>query len=303
MIWQIFHGFCMALADSVPGVSGGTVAYILGFYERFISAINDVFRGSMRERHESIVYLLKLGIGWVVGMIASMLILSKLFENNIYILTSVFLGLTVAALPFVAREEKTVLCGHGRNWPFFVGGLALVCGMVMMRGVTSSSTAMHFDELALLQYVYVFISGALAISAMVLPGVSGSTVLLIMGTYIPTINAVSAVFHLEFGMLRGLVILVLGIICGAMVSVKFLKNALKHHRSRMVYFIMGLMAGSLYAIVMGPTTLADGQAPLSLDTFSLIAFIGGILILLGLERIKVINQRAEAEMEALMHDQ
>ena len=299
MIWQIFHGFCMALADSVPGVSGGTVAYILGFYERFIGAINDIFRGSMRERHDALHYLLKLGIGWIIGMSASMLVLSKLFENNVYILTSLFLGLTAAALPFVAREEWDEIRGRGRNWPFFVAGLVLVCGMVMMRGFTTSSVALHFNQLALLQYVYVFFSGALAISAMVLPGVSGSTVLLIMGTYIPTVNAVSAMFRLHMDVLPGLMVLVLGIVCGAMVSVKFLKNALKNHRSRVVYFIMGLMLGSLYAITMGPTTLEDGQAPLTLDTFSLLAFIGGILILLGLERIKVINQRTENELREL----
>ena len=63
MIWQIFHGFCMALADSVPGVSGGTVAYILGFYERFISALDDLFSGSMRERRDALLYLIKLGLG------------------------------------------------------------------------------------------------------------------------------------------------------------------------------------------------------------------------------------------------
>ena len=109
MIWQIFHGFCMALADSVPGVSGGTVAYILGFYERFISALDDLFSGSMRERRDALLYLIKLGLGWVIGMVASMLVLSKLFESNIYFLTSVFLGLTCAALPFVANEVTILI--------------------------------------------------------------------------------------------------------------------------------------------------------------------------------------------------
>ena len=54
MIYNIFHGFCMAMADSVPGVSGGTVAYILGFYERFIDALHYLFSGSMRERKEAL---------------------------------------------------------------------------------------------------------------------------------------------------------------------------------------------------------------------------------------------------------
>lgn len=300
MIWQIFHGFCMALADSVPGVSGGTVAYILGFYERFISALDDLFSGSMRERRDALLYLIKLGLGWVIGMVASMLVLSKLFESNIYFLTSVFLGLTCAALPFVANEEKNVIKGHGRNWPFFFVGLVLVCGMVLVRDVVASSVAIHFDVLTLFQYVHVFLSGALAISAMVLPGVSGSTVLLITGVYIPTINAFSKVLHLQLEFLPGLLALVVGIVCGAAVSVRFLKKALAHHRSAMVFFILGLMAGSLYAIIMGPTTMDDGQAPLTMDTFSVFAFLIGIAILIALERIKIVGQRRDAEMEELL---
>ena len=100
MIYNIFHGFCMAMADSVPGVSGGTVAYILGFYERFIDALHYLFSGSMRERKEALRYLLKLGVGWIIGMVSSVLVLAQLFESHIYFLTSLFLGLTLAALPF-----------------------------------------------------------------------------------------------------------------------------------------------------------------------------------------------------------
>ena len=189
MIYNIFHGFCMAMADSVPGVSGGTVAYILGFYERFIDALHYLFSGSMRERKEALRYLLKLGVGWIIGMVSSVLVLAQLFESHIYFLTSLFLGLTLAALPFVYKEEKEVISGHGRNIVWLVIGLALVCGMVFFRDSATTSGAVDFMSLSLGQGVYVFISGALAISAMVLPGVSGSTVLLIMGVYMPAISA------------------------------------------------------------------------------------------------------------------
>lgn len=62
------HGFCMALADSVPGVSGGTVAFILGFYDRFINALHDLFGRNSAARKTALLYLLKLGAGWIVGM-------------------------------------------------------------------------------------------------------------------------------------------------------------------------------------------------------------------------------------------
>lgn len=302
MIYNIFHGFCMALADSVPGVSGGTVAYILGFYERFIDALHELFSGSMRARREALRYLLKLGVGWVIGMTSSVLVLAELFESHIYFLTSLFLGLTLAALPFVYKEERDVIRGHGRNIIWLVIGLALVCGMVFFRDGMSSGSVVDLAGLSLGQAAYVFFSGALAISAMVLPGVSGSTVLLIMGVYMPAISALSRLARLDLAVLPGVLVLIAGILCGAAVAVRFLRKALKYHRSAMVYFILGLMLGSLYAIGMGPTTLAAGQAPLSLSSFSLLAFVIGIAILLGLEKIKAFGQKREAELEALLRE-
>ena len=88
---NIIRGFCMALADSVPGVSGGTIAFILGFYDKFINSLNNLVFGSNEERKESIKFLLKLGIGWIVGMVLAVLILTNLFENQIYRVSSVFI--------------------------------------------------------------------------------------------------------------------------------------------------------------------------------------------------------------------
>ena len=62
MLVNLFHGFCMALADSVPGVSGGTIAFILGFYDRFLNALHDLFSGTAAERKAALCYLVKLGL-------------------------------------------------------------------------------------------------------------------------------------------------------------------------------------------------------------------------------------------------
>lgn len=102
----------MALADSVPGVSGGTIAFILGFYDRFINALHALFQGSPAERKDACLYLFKLGIGWVLGMGACVILLSNLFEQNIYFMSSLFLGLTVCSIPFVAAAEQQAL----KNW-------------------------------------------------------------------------------------------------------------------------------------------------------------------------------------------
>ena len=89
MIRTMINGFCMALADSVPGVSGGTIALILGFYDKFIGSINQVFYGKKEEKKEGLIYLIKLLLGWALGMILAVLVLTKFFETNIYSVSSV----------------------------------------------------------------------------------------------------------------------------------------------------------------------------------------------------------------------
>ena len=83
MVLTPFHGFCMALADSVPGVSGGTVAFILGFYDRFINALHDLLGRDNAVRKTALAYLLKLGVGWIVGMGLCVSLLAGLFADHI----------------------------------------------------------------------------------------------------------------------------------------------------------------------------------------------------------------------------
>ena len=99
MIKEGVHGFCMALADSVPGVSGGTIAFIMGFYDQFIGSINNLVFGKMRQKKQAFRYLFKLGIGWLIGMGMAVLALSSLFESHIYMISSLFIGFIAGSLP------------------------------------------------------------------------------------------------------------------------------------------------------------------------------------------------------------
>ena len=114
MLVKMFHGFCMALADSVPGVSGGTVAFILGFYEKFIDALHGLFGKDNGARKAAVLYLAKLGVGWCLGLCLSVVALNDLFQTKTYFLSSLFLGLTAAAFPFILRTEWWALKGKGR---------------------------------------------------------------------------------------------------------------------------------------------------------------------------------------------
>lgn len=216
---------------------------------------------------------------------ACVLALSKLFEAHIYFMSSLFLGLTLASFPFVIRAERESLRGQARNFPFAVFGLLLVVLLTLLRENTAG-VAIRFAGAPVWMLGYLFLSGAVAITAMVLPGISGSTILLIAGVYLPAIQAIKAFLGLDFSVLPGRCALGLGILAGIALSIHAIRAALKKYRSQMVWLILGLMAGSLYAIVMGPAGLNAPQPPVSLRTFDLIGFALGAALLLGLELLR-----------------
>ena len=105
MVKEGFNGFCMALADSVPGVSGGTVAFIMGFYDRFIGSIDRLVFGRREEKKTALAYLIRLGIGWVIGMGLAVVVLSALFESHIYAVSSLFIGFIAGAIPLILKVQ------------------------------------------------------------------------------------------------------------------------------------------------------------------------------------------------------
>lgn len=131
----------------------------------------------------------------------------------------------------------------------------------------------------------------IAISAMGLPGISGSTLLLIFGLYMPIMNANKSFLHFNFSYFPVLVVFGLGILTGIILVIKLIKIALQKYRSQTVYLIIGLMIGCLYAIVMGPTTLENVQSSLDLSNFNIICFIIGGIIIIDLEKLKKILEK------------
>ena len=288
-----FHGLCMALADSVPGVSGGTIAFILGFYDDLLRALQGLFNGKGPVRRQSLRALLRFGIGWGVGMAACILALAELFELHVYFMCSLFLGLSAAAFPLVVHAERDALRNTARYVPLALLGAALVVGLTLLRADAAVSLRIDFSELRLWPLLYLFVSGAVAVSAMILPGISGSALLLIAGVYLPAMHALRQLLRLDFSGLPGILALGLGVAAGAALSVRAIRAALRRFRSQMVWLILGMMAGSLYAIAMGPAGLQTPLPPVSLQTFSLPGFLAGAAVLLLLELLRA--RRADTE--------
>lgn len=284
-IIQFFRGFCMALADSVPGVSGGTIAFLLGFYDQFIGSIDDLIRGRMEQKKEALLFLIKLGIGWVCGMVLAILILTSVFESNIYAISSLFIGFIIFAIPIVVKEEKETLLSKLSGIIFLPVGTAIVCAITYFNPVSGGSS-MSLEHLDVRLVIYVFAAGMIAISAMVLPGISGSTLLLIMGLYLPIITAIKDLLHFELAAFPTVFIFGCGVLVGIFSIVKLIRKALERYRAQTIYLIIGLMTGSIYAVIKGPETLDTPQKAMTLSTFHIVFFLIGGVVILGLQLLK-----------------
>lgn len=284
---NFFNGFMMALADSVPGVSGGSIAFILGFYDNFVNALDSLLYKDKRK--DGLKYLFKLGIGWIIGMALSVLILTKVFETHIYQISSLFIGFILLSIPIIIKDEKDILKKNYFNIFFTILGIILVVAITYFN--STQLTSMSLTNLTISHSIYIFLVGMIAISAMILPGISGSTLLLIFGLYLPVITGIKDLLHLNFSSFFGLVIFGLGVIAGILSIIKALKKALDKYRPQTIYLIIGLMIGSLYAIVMGPTTLDNPVDAININNFSILFFIIGGIVVLGLQKIKVINEK------------
>lgn len=294
-IVNAIRGFCMALADSVPGVSGGTIAFILGFYDKFINSLDHLVYGNKKEKKEAIFFLIKLGIGWVVGMVLAIFLLTKLFHTQIYKVSSVFLGMIIISIPLIINTEKESIRGKYKNIIFLLLGIAVVVLITYFNPMTGEENVVDISKLNFGLGLYIFIAAMIAISAMVLPGISGSTLLLIFGLYIPILSAIKEIMKFNFTYLPAVIIFGLGVLTGIALVIKLIKVALEKYRSQTVYCIIGLMIGSLYAIVMGPTTLEIPKDAMTLETFNIFYFIIGAAIIIALEQLRKVLEKKKID--------
>ncbi|MGI6176890.1 MAG: DUF368 domain-containing protein [Eubacterium sp.] len=297
----IFTGFTMALADAVPGVSGGTVVFILGYYDRFVGSLSGLCSRSRERRKESISFLAKLGIGWAAGMTCASFMLGNLLTTEIYRVSSLFLGFVASSLPLVIYEERRSF-GKIKDTIFFAGLGALAAILLCVSGVTLTGSGLSPTPGMIL---YLFVGGVLAISAMILPGISGSSLLMTLGLYFPVISAIVEITSFDFTHLWIPAVLGIGVIFGFLFASKGISRLLKSHRGAVVSFIVGMTAGSLLSIVKGPEMLKDPKPMLSLKTFDIVFFIIGcaaVMLLYAAKQFISAKRRGEKILEGKLNN-
>ena len=277
-------GFFMALADSVPGVSGGTIAFIFGLYDEFIKSVNSLIFGSKADKLQALKFLVRLGMGWIVGFVMAIIVLTSLFQTYIYQVSSLFIGFTIFTIVIVLGEEKSSVSGNMRNIPYTVFGALLVVLITAYNSYLTGGNNLDLTSMSLFTYIYVLVVAMIAISAMILPGISGSTLLMVFGLYIPIITELKKVLSFNFSNITVIIVFCLGLVLGMATSISLVKTALAKYRSQAVYTILGMVVGSTYAIVQGPTTIK--MPAMTFADFHILYFMLGMAMLAILQRFK-----------------
>lgn len=225
----------MGIAELIPGVSGGTIAFITGIYERFIAALHAFDLSLLKTlKTEGLAagwkkidgnFLLVLVGGMLVSIVSFIHLITHLIDHHPVLIWAFFFGLILASVFFVGKHIPT--------WSV-TNVLALLAGGVLAYGITIASPANGSDSLLM-----VYLSGMVAICAFLLPGLSGSFVLLLMGMYNIVLGGVK-----NFDVLL-VAVFALGCITGILFFTNFLNWAFKHHKSLTLSVLTGFLVGSL----------------------------------------------------------
>lgn len=292
----------MGSADVVPGVSGGTIAFITGIYDRLLGAISGVnvhslkllFKGKIMDFLKAIDYkfllVLFAGIGTAVVSLAKLI--TYLLKNHEVALWSFFFGLIVASSILVIRQIK--------KWNA-IAVISLLIGIAIAYYLTSMHQTQMPDNL-----LGDFLAGFIAIIAMILPGISGSYILVMLGKYEHILGMIS---NFETGNIPSLAVFAIGCVSGLLVFARILKWLLEHYHDIVVAALCGFMIGSLNKVWPWKITLEtyidrhgetkalvqQNVLPDNYDSHFFVALalaVGGLLLVLALENIGKRFQKA-----------
>ena len=262
-------GMLMGIADAIPGVSGGTIALLLGIYEELISSISNIKINLFHDlKNNGIKYcwnkingnfLFSLSFGVLISLVSFVKIFSLLIQKYPLLIWSFFLGLILATLFVIYRNIK--------KWNIinFILIFIFAC-LTALLTITSPNTNENIN------LFYILICGIIASSAMILPGISGSLILVILGVYSLIISALD---NLEYNII---LVFLIGCIIGIINFSKIIKWLFDKYRDYTFSIMLGLVIGSVYKVWPWTKSNIDDLSNKYILLSILITFIGFILI-------------------------
>lgn len=289
---HVLVGFLMGCAEVVPGVSGGTVALVSGVYTRLIDSVRDavnaaltLVRGQVGEGLERIrkldwLFLIPLGLGMLVAIGTLARVITHFLEEEPVRVSGLFLGLVLGSVVVALRimrkvDASALLIVVGVGIAFFV-----------LLGLRSETEAAEVDAASAPLWAYP-LAASVAICAWILPGISGSLMLVMMGMYA---NVFAAVDDRELG---PILLFGVGAVVGLALFSKLLAWLLEYHHDRMVAVMIGLMFGSMRVLWPWPKGVESTHldAPSSSDTvIPVLLAVLGFAVVAGVGRLGLIKE-------------
>ncbi|HJF31415.1 MAG TPA: DUF368 domain-containing protein [Sporosarcina psychrophila] len=260
MQWRnLYRGFFMGISDLIPGVSGGTIAFILGIYDELLTSISGFFSRNWKKH---IGFLLPLGLGIGATLLLFSRVIEYLLENYPAPTQFFFMGLVIGVLPFITKQAGVK---KNFNWKHFFLILLVGAALASLAFIKPHDTTV-ITTLTATNAIGLFFAGWAGSMAMLLPGISGSFILLILGVYSTAIGALSSLN------LPIIAVIGAGVIVGFIVSSKAISYLLKHFTYITFAVIIGLIIGSVFVIYPG---IPDSGTPF---VMSVIAFFTGLIV-------------------------
>jgi putative membrane protein len=257
-IKNIIKGAATGIAMLVPGVSGGTMAIILGIYDKMIHSVSSFFQ----EWKKNLLFLLQVGAGGVLGVLLFGRIMENAMASIPHIMKFLFAGFIVGGLPVLYRKSVSTGKGGASDLIFAVIGFVIVLLMASEpEAVVNMASAS-----GILGFVFLVAAGLVIAIGFVLPGISTSFMLLVLGLYEITLGAINTV-NIPF-----LIPLGLGVAGGTIGTAKIIEKLLAKYPRKMYLLIIGFVVGSLIEVYPGMP--AGWQLPASVA-----AFVSGFVIM------------------------
>lgn len=235
-------GFIMGLANLIPGISGGTLAITLGIYEDFIGALSNFFS----RLKENILFLLPIGIGMVLSILTLSRVIDFGLTHYIFATIMLFIGAILGGLPMLCKnmQGEKITGVHG-----IVFVIAFM--LVMLTTFLAGDNEVSFANLNIIGYVNIFIVGIISAGTMIIPGISGSAVLMTIGYYSPIISAIKNLTNVDefFNSVMALAPFGLGILVGMLGGAKLIEFILKKYPVKAYFGIVGFVIASIIGIL------------------------------------------------------
>lgn len=279
MIKNIIGGIAIGIANVIPGVSGGTMMVILGIFNRMMEAISGIFKRVNPNRKDDIIFIFQVLVGAAIGIVGFAKILEILFEYYPTQTIYWFIGSIAFSIPLFVKGEMK---GEKLAIVPFVCGLAIIFGLEFLNpGEGNTVVNPDFPPLSSGLFIKMVIIGAISGATMIMPGVSGSMVLLILGEYYLFKSYLAHVTSFSLNVIMPLGFMAIGIAFGIVVSAKLCQYFTRTHKAGFLSLILGLIIAS--SLVLIPF---DVSYDFNLILTSLLAALFGGIIVFGLSKIQ-----------------